>query len=210
MLRGMRVRSGDHRLPRAGRGGRTGGRRNAAGDPRRIRHRLGELALDGFPGTLLPNPLVRELSALAREAGAELPWVEELAADIFMGRFSAKFLRAAHLAGELLAGSLYARYYDIDYAALPVPDEPGKRGSSSAAFDALCRSRAGAPRGHGPVAANGMVIEQAQILTTHNLATLAHAVGVTPPAGGRRRPGAPSPPCCGSPPGSTAIPARCR
>jgi hypothetical protein len=145
--------------------------------------RLGELALDGFPGTLLPNPLVRELSALAREADAELPWVEELAADIFMGRFSAKFLRAAHLAGEILTGSLYARYYDIDYAALPVPDEPGKRGSSSAAFDALCRSRAGVSRGHGAVAANGMVIEQAQILTTHNLATLAHAVGVTPAGG---------------------------
>ena len=67
--------------------------------------RLGELALDGFPATLLPNPLVRELAALSRETGADLPWVEELAADIFMGRFSPKFPRAARLAGELLAGS---------------------------------------------------------------------------------------------------------
>ncbi|MEU4215429.1 hypothetical protein [Actinoplanes sp. NPDC026623] len=140
--------------------------------------RLGELALDGFPATLLPNPLVRELAALSREADAGLPWVEELAADIFMGRFSPKFARAAHLAGELLTGTLYARYYDIDYPALPPPG-----GSSGAAFDALCRARADQPRGHSPVAANGTVIEQAQILTTHNLATLVHSVGVTPAAG---------------------------
>ena len=33
------------------------------------------------------------------------------------------------------------------------------------------------------VAANGMVIEQAQILTTHNLATLAGPLGVVPPDG---------------------------
>jgi hypothetical protein len=142
--------------------------------------RLGELALDGFPGTLLPNPLVRELAALAREAGQDLPWVEELAADIFMGRFSAKFPRAARLAGELLQGGLYARYYDIDYAALPEPEGRKERDAGDAAFDALCRTRAGVSRGRFSVAANGMVIEQAQILTTHNLATLVHAVGVTP------------------------------
>jgi hypothetical protein len=143
--------------------------------------RLGELALDGFPATLLPNPLVRELTALSREAGTDLPWVEELAADIFMGRFSPKFLRAAHLAGELLAGTLYARYYDLDYSALP--DDSGNRRSSSAAFDALCHSRANVSGRHLSVAANGTVIEQAQILTTHNLATLVHAVGVSPAGG---------------------------
>ncbi|GAA3913496.1 hypothetical protein [Actinoplanes auranticolor] len=161
--------------------------REAGDDTRREAHatlrRLGELALDGFPATLPPNPLVREFAALSRESGADLPWVEELAADIFMGRFSPKFVRAARLAGELLTDSVYARYYDIDYPALPEPDEPGERGSSSAAFDALCRGRAGAARGHSGVAANGTVIEQAQILTTHNLATLAHSVGVTPADG---------------------------
>lgn len=136
--------------------------------------RLGGLALAGYPATLLPNPLVRELAALSREADTDLPWVEELAADIFMGRFSPKFAHAARLAGELLAGSVYARYYDVDYPALP---------TSSEAFDELCRSRAGDSRGYGTVAANGKVIEQAQILTTHNLATLAHAVGVTPADG---------------------------
>nr|WP_221378287.1 hypothetical protein [Actinoplanes polyasparticus] len=134
--------------------------------------RLGELAVDGFPATLLPNPLMRELAGLSQEAGLQLPWVEELAADIFMGRFSLKFLRAAHLAGDLLTGGLYARYYGIDYRVLPAPDNNG------AAFDALCRARAAVPRREFSVAANGMVIEQAQILTTHNLATLVHAVGI--------------------------------
>ncbi|MEU7869934.1 hypothetical protein [Dactylosporangium sp. NPDC049140] len=148
------------------------------GEARATLGRLAELALDGFPATLLPNPLVAELAALGGEAGEDLPWVEELAADIFMGRFSPKFLRAAQLAGRVLAGGLYARYYDIDYDDLPGDAE---------AFGALCRRRAhrtaGAANGGSRVAANGMVIEQAQILTTHNLATLAGALGVTPPDG---------------------------
>ncbi|MEE6259987.1 hypothetical protein [Plantactinospora sonchi] len=146
---------------------------------------LGELALTGFPATSLPNPLVRELAALGREAGVELPWVEELAADIFEGRFSTKFLRAAKIAAEQLDGSLYARYYDIDYAAvLRIPDPPpvraGRGTATSAAFDALCHERAAAGHRRGSVAANGTVIEQAQILTTQNLATLAYPVGVRP------------------------------
>lgn len=122
--------------------------------------RLGELMLTGFPGTIVPNPMLRELDALSQAAGLDLPFVEELAADIFMGRFSPKFQRAAQLAGDFLQGSLYERYYGIDYAGLPERD-----------FAALCVERARHPR--GSVAANGMVIEQAQILTTHNLATLA-------------------------------------
>jgi hypothetical protein len=144
--------------------------------------RLGELVLDGFPGTLLPNPLVRELASLARGAGEDLPWVEELAADIFMGSFSPKFARAARLAGELLEGSLYARYYDIDYAALREPGGREERDSGAAAFGALCHTRAGGADDRFSVAANGMAIEQAQILTTHNLATLVHA-GVSPADG---------------------------
>ncbi|NUT92093.1 MAG: hypothetical protein HOY78_08675, partial [Saccharothrix sp.] len=121
--------------------------------------RLGELALDGFPGTVLPNPLVREFAALA----PDLPWVEDLAADIFMGSFTPKFAAAARIAGDLLADSPYARYYGLDYSVAADP----------ATFAAWC-ARVGRV---GSVAANGMVIEQAQILTTHNLATLVR-VGV--------------------------------
>jgi len=75
---------------------------------------LGALALSGFPGTQLPNRLITELGSLAADAGLAVPWVEELAADIFMGAFSRKFLAAAKLAAGLLAGSVYERYYGID------------------------------------------------------------------------------------------------
>jgi hypothetical protein len=149
--------------------------------------RLGELALDGFPATLLPNPLVRELAALSREAGHDLPWVEELAADIFMGSFSGKFPASAKIAGELLRGSLYERYYGIDYRAVAGIDDvrPHRRyaARTSPTFGGLCLARSGVAQAAYSVAANGTVIEQAQILTTHNLATLVHRVGVRPASG---------------------------
>ncbi|MEV6179469.1 hypothetical protein [Streptomyces sp. NPDC052015] len=159
--------------------------------------RLGELAVQAFPGTILPNPLVRELSVLARQADLGAPLVEELAADIFMGTFTPKFLAAARVAAELLGGgSLYERYYAIDYWALRnlAIAEAGEaqtrtiRPRTSPAFAKLCAERAGASSsrarwGFGSVAANGTVIEQAQILTTHNLATLVHRVGIAPATG---------------------------
>ncbi|MFF9130217.1 hypothetical protein [Streptomyces sp. NPDC014806] len=155
---------------------------------------LGGLAVRSFPGTILPNPLVRELSVLARQAELGAPFVEELAADIFMGTFTPKFLTAARIAAELLGGgSLYERYYAIDYAAVrnlavveasdAVRRSQGAR--TSPGFAALCRERAarsapGGGRARSSVAANGTVIEQAQILTTHNLATLVDRVGIDP------------------------------
>ncbi|TMR33763.1 hypothetical protein [Actinomadura geliboluensis] len=151
--------------------------RRTDGDARQNAHavltQLGGLTLHAFPGTAIPNPMISQLSGLAKQAGFAVPFVEELAVDIFMGTFTRKFLDAAKLAGELLDGTLYARYYGIDYAAV---------GSMRKGFDELCAKRAGNP-GAGPwgrVAANGMVIEQAQIITTHNLAALVHPIGVTP------------------------------
>ncbi|MET8228385.1 hypothetical protein ACWERY_32005 [Streptomyces sp. NPDC004082] len=159
--------------------------------------RLGELAVQAFPGTILPNPLIRELSLLARQAELGAPLVEELAADIFMGTFSPKFLAAARVAAELLGGgSLYERYYAIDYRAIrnlaiveageTLTTSYGAR--TSPGFAKLCVARAkggssGARSATGSVAANGKVIEQAQILTTHNLATLVHRVGIDPDVG---------------------------
>ncbi|MFI5528489.1 hypothetical protein ACIA8O_07975 [Kitasatospora sp. NPDC051853] len=147
--------------------------------------RLGALAVTTFPGTILPNPLVSELAALARRAAPGTPFVEELAADIFMGTFTPKFLEAAKTAAGLLRGTLYERYYGIDYAAvlaLPEQERGHRRTVVSAGFSRLCTDRAGkdARGGRWPVAANGTVIEQAQILTTHNLATLAGPLSVTP------------------------------
>ncbi|WP_051798391.1 hypothetical protein [Catenuloplanes japonicus] len=127
--------------------------------------RLGTYYLTGFPGTITPSPLVTELATLSPVH----PWVEELAADIFMGGFTPKFRKAAALAGELLDGSLYQRYYDIDWKW------------AAADLAGYCRARAGQPR--ASTAGNGAIIEQGQIITTHNLATLAYAVGAEPQDG---------------------------
>lgn len=168
-------------------------RPHRSGDPAARRtgtaalRRLGELALGTFPGTVPPNPLVSELAGLARRADAPLPFTEELAADIFMGGFTPKFTAAAGIAAGLLEGTLYERYYGIDYAEVRALAEraDGDRERSAAAreFSALCRRRAGGPGAFRSVAANGTVIEQAQILTTHNLAVLAGPVGVVPAGG---------------------------
>ncbi|MER5885331.1 hypothetical protein ABT160_15995 [Streptomyces sp. NPDC001941] len=161
-----------------------------AADPSLVALRdLGELAVRAFPATILPNPLVRELSALARQAGLRAPLVEELAADIFEGAFTPKFLEAAVVAAELLGGSLYERYYGIDYAAVRALAEaeasgrgaPGVR--TSPGFARLCAERAGGRTSSWSVAANGKVIEQSQILTTHNLALLVSRVGIAPEPG---------------------------
>lgn len=156
-----------------------------------VLRQLGELAVQAFPGTILPNPLVRELGVLERQCDLGAPLVEELAADIFMGTFSPKFLTAARIAGELLGGTLYERYYGIDYAAIrnlaiaeagtALTRSYGAR--TSPGFARLCAERAGTTSGSWSVAANGTVIEQAQILTTHNLATLVHRAGIAPRPG---------------------------
>ncbi|MFF2779815.1 hypothetical protein ACFVU3_33550 [Streptomyces sp. NPDC058052] len=158
---------------------------------------LAETAVEHFPGTLLPNPLVRELGALLDGAGPRVPLVEELAADIFTGRFSGGFLAAAGVAAELLGGgSLYERYYGIDYArvaALAARQDgrpgaggrtgPGGDGGARAEFARLCHARAGREPGYDSVAGYGMVVEQAQILTTHNLAVLVRRLGIAPEPG---------------------------
>lgn len=153
---------------------------------------LGELAVQAFPGTILPNPLVRELGVLARQAEAGAPLVEELASDIFMGTFTPKFLAAARVAAELLGGTLYERYYGIDYTAvrnLAITEASESlsrthRARTSPGFAKLCAERAGdSGTRNWSVAANGKVIEQSQILTTHNLATLVGRVGIRPEPG---------------------------
>jgi hypothetical protein len=146
--------------------------------------RLAELVVASFPETIIPNSMIRELDAVAVQAGLRLPFTEELAADIFMGTFSIKFLRAAETAASLLQGSLYERYYSVNYAQLLQSTASRSSENShalvrtSSLFDKTCRERAGIPTDHWSVAANGAIIEQAQILTTHNLATLAGPVGL--------------------------------
>ncbi|MEM9191728.1 MAG: hypothetical protein AAGF12_21330 [Myxococcota bacterium] len=138
------------------------------------------LALGAFPEAIVPNTLLQEFRSLARQAGRPIDFVDEVAADIFMGTFSAKFVRAAQEAGRLLQGTIYANYYGIDYEAVLSIDDlrESKYGpSTSPRFDALCRKRALRGTGRG-VAANGVVIEQQQILTTQNLASLVAGLGI--------------------------------
>jgi hypothetical protein len=134
------------------------------------------LALQTFPHTIVPNKLVKELRALAGGAGLSLPLVDELAADIFMGAFSETFLRAARTAAHLLKGTLYERYFGLPYQRVLQLDDVEKTRfgtPSSPGFAALCAELAGtAEDGSYSVARNGTIIEQSQILTTHNLAVL--------------------------------------
>jgi hypothetical protein len=143
------------------------------------------LAVTAFPQQILPNKLLQEVRALAEAADLQVPLVDEVAADIFMGTFSEKFLRAAQKAGELLQGTLYARYYGIDYATVWRIDDVQVSGygpPTSPQFAQLCAARAGetaTTRMHWSVARNGTIIEQEQILTTHNLAVLFDSLGLT-------------------------------
>ena len=139
------------------------------------------LALTSFPQAIIPNKLLQELNALSKGAGLDLSLVDELAADIFMGKLSVKFVRAALVAADLLSDSLYAVYYGIEYSQLQKVLAPAQlatgeidQTSQPAAdvFVQLCASRAGVELGGWDPAKNGMIIEQQQILTTQNLAVL--------------------------------------
>jgi len=145
------------------------------------------LAVRGFPQTIMPNPLISEMSTLAAQAGVPLPLTEEVAADIFTGTFTTKWADAAATASDLLDGTLYARYYDLPAPqawpgglAAMVTERWGK--TTADGFTSLCKSRASQTQASGgsasPVAVNGTILEQAQILTTHNLAILVDALGL--------------------------------
>lgn len=158
---------------------------------RQTLEQLATVAVTGFPQQILPNKLLQEVRALAEEAGLKLPIVDEVAADIFMGDFSEKFLRAAQTAALVLGGSLYERYYGLPYHRVRAIDDVGTPrygAATSPAFVRLCTELAGAGKSsRGPVAHNGTIIEQEQILTTHNLAVLFEALGLRDALGRRLR-----------------------
>ena len=146
------------------------------------------LALVSFPQAIIPNKLLQELRALQKSAGINIPLIDELAADIFMGEFSSKFVHAAQQAAAVMRGTLYETYYGIEYeAVLRLPatlEKPpqswfsGRSRNQTEGLIQLCCSRAGVPTGTWNPAANGMIIEQQQILTTQNLATLISGLGL--------------------------------
>ena len=134
------------------------------------------LVIESFPQTILPNRLVRELRALASASGERIPLVDELAADIFMDTFSEVYLRAAQAAAPVIGGTLYHRYFGLPLdRVLALDDIRSDRWGTteSPGFAALCEELAGVEhRAEWSPARNGAIIEQAQILTTHNLAPL--------------------------------------
>ncbi|MQY30629.1 hypothetical protein [Nocardia aurantia] len=157
--------------------------RNDAGPQAAARALLRELtvlAIESFPHTPLPNPLISEFHTLAERAGLELPLVEELAADIFTGAFTEKWRAAAHTASRTLNGTLYQAYYDLPApSAWNIQNHNAVRWNRVIApeFATRCEQRAAeAGTGGGHVARNGTVLEQSQILTTHNLAVLVDAL----------------------------------
>ncbi len=122
---------------------------------------LVRLSLTHFPHVIFPNPLIQEFSVLSKLAGLELPFTNEIAADIFMGAFTAQFLKAANISLSYYADTLYARYY-----ALPAPQRDLR-------LTEICTDRAGlSSTNNWSVASNGMILEQQQIITSHNLAQL--------------------------------------
>jgi hypothetical protein len=166
-------------------------RTNSVSDKQTAQRALGELAalaISSFPHVILPNKLLQEMRTLAKASELDLPLVDELAVDIFMGQFSGKFVQAAKQAADLLDGTLYARYFGIDYGPirrLPLEKEksPVRRWFSTPAspdaFAQLCAARAGVALGTWRPAINGMIVEQQQIVTSQNLAVLFGGLGLT-------------------------------
>lgn len=143
--------------------------------------------LSAFPQAILPNKLLQEFDSLAVTAKLDLPFVEEVAVDIFMGTFSNKFVEAARRTASLIGGTVYAHYYDIDTNQLAIlPDKPKSKSrnyfqrdlDTSDALANLCAQRANAPLGAWHSATNGRIIEQQQILTTQNLSLLFGELGL--------------------------------
>lgn len=150
---------------------------------RQVLVEVSALTLSAFPQAILPNKLLQEFVSLAETAHLDLPFVEEVAADIFMGAFSNKFAKAARQSARLMAGTLYARYYDIDtdrLAGLPDQRRSRRRSNSRDALATLCAQRANATLGTWYPAVNGTILEQQQILTTHNLAILFGELNLKP------------------------------
>jgi hypothetical protein len=75
------------------------------GQARQTLEQLSTLAIVSFPESIFLNKLLQEFTAHSTSAGLPIPIVDELAADIFVGEFSVKFLRAAKIAARLLQNS---------------------------------------------------------------------------------------------------------
>ncbi len=140
-------------------------RRNSSHDHQVIARKtlieLVRMSLTHFPHVIFPNRLIREMANLAKIAELKIPFTAEIAADIFMGQFLPHFSEAADISLVHYAGTLYARYYNLPTHA------------NFQSLGEFCNQRARLRSTHNwSVAAKGMIIEQQQIITSHNLGQL--------------------------------------
>ncbi|MFE2143589.1 hypothetical protein ACFXA3_17925 [Streptomyces sp. NPDC059456] len=149
---------------------------------------VGELAVESFPGAGIPGRLADTLSGLARQAELPVRFLSVPLTDTHSGAVDRDVYPAVRSAADLLQGTLYERYYGLDYAAL----RERAAAQDAVAFMDLCVERAGLPRDlpggqddgrRGPLAHEAAVEEQAHVLTTFNMATLVGEVGIEPPSG---------------------------
>ena len=122
-----------------------------------------------FPQTMFPNKPVQAFADLLKMADIDMMPVNEIASDIFEGRFSAKFAKSAEEAYSVIP-VLYKRYFGMH---TPEVCETLEDGCTTEAFTDLCYTMSGVKkpswRMYMPPSEAGMVIEQMSILTTHNL-----------------------------------------
>ncbi len=123
--------------------------------------------LTTFPHQIIPNNFIRQLREVAARAEITIPLVDEILVDRWDGVFADAYLDAARVGARLLRESLYDHYYELPSTRIFALDPAG--------FAALCAERASRT---GAPPQSGVVVEQAQILTTHNLAALFQEFGI--------------------------------
>ena len=143
-----------------------------------------------FPQTILTNVFLKSLKqftkGLASHQTINFPLTEELASDIFMHRFSDKYLHAAIIASHLMQGTLYEKYYGLDYVGVSELKTADKFYEECLKLSgAYVHSRSWFDRDgsehlirNASPSNSGKVIEWQQIITTHNLATLTDALNL--------------------------------
>lgn len=142
-------------------------------------------ALCNFPMTILPNKLLQSLRDLAKMAGLKISFVDEIAADIFEGRFSPKYAEAVRTAARVLAGTPYEAYYNLKSEFTEAKSVDYDEEKLIAAC--LERSRVNEYQSYSrEVAQKGCILEQEQILTSHSLAGIYEALGLAEKLDGRQ------------------------
>ena len=136
---------------------------------------LVNFAQNKFPQTTLPNKFVSALYDTNKEADLTYPLTKELAFDIFEGQFSKSFVDSAREAASIMPNTIYARYYGLDYKKLRDKLRLDSDFDHSKYKDlGLClmnECSVNVPKEGGHTARNACILENQQIITTHNLAS---------------------------------------